>query len=381
MSDGRYMNILMIDDRVPFPYLGAGYPRALKILETLDSLGHTVTFVPCVFSDTTVDASRGLPASCYYKALAGPAQISSFVAGNAGRYDALWVSRPHNMAMLQSHIPAGHQVWRDYPLVVYDAEAIFSLRSELMAHYLPDYAPRQSLEGELRLAAVADVVSVVNRKEGAYFEKQGKPTVVLSARYSALFDPPVFEETRGFLFVGSLRDFPGPNTDALIWFCRRVAPLLRAELGTEFYVDVVGMTDNHDFSPILEPDVRLLGMIPDLEPTYLSHRVFIAPHRFAAGIAAKILEAASHGVPVVASTLLAEQLEWRNDQELFSAATNDAQAFAKACLACYRDETAWRRLQGGARERLVRNFSPDSFTRAIETVLAARRPHVVSGGA
>lgn len=363
----------MLDDRVPVPHLGAGYPRAADILHVLDQLGHTVTFVPCIVTDAAEVAEKGLPASCRYQPLPGREDIAAFVAGNASRFHALWVSRPHNMAMLQNILAPDQPAWRDYPLVIYDAEAIFSLRSELMARYLPKYAPKHSLEGELQLAAVADVVSVVNSREGVFFEQRGRPTVVLSSCYSSIAGPAEWEQTRGFLFVGSLRDFPGPNCDALIWFCRRVAPMLREELGDEFFLDVVGMTGNHDYSPIVEPDIRLCGMIPELRQTYLDHRVFIAPHRFAAGIAAKILEATSHGVPVVASTLLAEQLDWRNGREIFSAATNNAEAFARACLTCYRDAEAWQQVQAGARKSLDRNFSRGRFVTAIEALLAVQR--------
>jgi len=56
------------------------------------------------------------------------------------------------------------------------------------------------------------------------------------------------------------------------------------------------------------PRVTLRGPVTDLTPLYDSHRVFVAPTRFAAGVPYKVHEAASFGLPVVATDLLRRQL-------------------------------------------------------------------------
>jgi hypothetical protein len=43
MNDKR---ILFIEDRIPYIFLGAGFPRSNKILSVLANLGHKVTFYP-----------------------------------------------------------------------------------------------------------------------------------------------------------------------------------------------------------------------------------------------------------------------------------------------------------------------------------------------
>lgn len=42
------MQILLIDDRVPDPNFGAGFPRAYRLLLTLRELGHKIIFIPTV---------------------------------------------------------------------------------------------------------------------------------------------------------------------------------------------------------------------------------------------------------------------------------------------------------------------------------------------
>ena len=40
------MQILLIDDRIPDPQFGAGFPRAYRCLLSLYQLGHTIHFFP-----------------------------------------------------------------------------------------------------------------------------------------------------------------------------------------------------------------------------------------------------------------------------------------------------------------------------------------------
>ena len=364
----------MLDDRAPHPYLGAGYPRAYDILRLLDKLGHDVVFIPCVTGESADSAARAIPSRFGYRAEDWThAAIARFVESRARDFDVLWVSRPHNMAMLQRYLPSRHPVWEAYSLVVYDAEAIFSLRAALKQRFYPDERPALTLEGELRLARVADVVAVVSRAEGGYFEERGNRTVVLGSCYSRVPAPPCFEQTRGFLFVGALRGRDSPNADAIAWFCQSVAPLLRSTLGAEFHLDVAGLMEGVALASPVGADIRFLGMVPDLSEAYARHRVFVAPHRFAAGIPIKILEAAANGLPVVATALLAGQLTWRHGREIFSAQTDNAEAFAQACLAAYSDARAWQRVQAGALQRIESDYAEGALCAAIAGVLATRR--------
>src|SRR5690606_37067403 len=48
MRPARAGRVLVVDDRVPYPALGAGYPRARRILCELAEAGWAVTFYPMV---------------------------------------------------------------------------------------------------------------------------------------------------------------------------------------------------------------------------------------------------------------------------------------------------------------------------------------------
>jgi len=84
-----------------------------------------------------------------------------------------------------------------------------------------------------------------------------------------------------------------------------------------------------------------------------------------------VFEAASYGVPVVATELLCRQLGWEREQEILSADANDPKAFAACVLALYRNEALWQTIRDGALHRLEQENGRTHFTRAVANFLAA----------
>ena len=363
------MRILMLDDRAPHPWLGAGYPRAHQVIETLCDLGHKLWLLPCVFKETQREARKSLPEACKYIPQNSGKAIIHYVEQHAHRFDAIWISRPHNMALLSRYLPDHHPVWQQYPLVIYDAEAIFALRSEKTRQYYPDFPPGRTLPAELSLADVANAVVVVNEQEGHYFKRRGNKTFKVAATCSSRATDTAFSERQGFLFVGSLRAHPEPNSDAITWFCQEVLPLIREKLGDQTLVSVAGDVSPDIRERLQAEDVRVLGRVEDLSAAYRDHRVFIAPHRFAAGVPHKILEATEFGIPCVSTLLLAEQLDWQDGVQTRAAETGSARAFADACLELYQDEAIWTAVRGNAINAVREEYSVEAFRSALTAVL------------
>jgi glycosyltransferase involved in cell wall biosynthesis len=117
------------------------------------------------------------------------------------------------------------------------------------------------------------------------------------------------------------------------------------------------------------PGVEILGAVPELGDLYDAARVFVAPTRFSAGVPLKVYEAASRGVPVVATELLATQLGWEPDQELVVSAAEPA-AFAAAVARLYTDEALWRLVREAALARVQRECSEAVFAASVERALA-----------
>ncbi|QSR84392.1 glycosyltransferase [Methylacidimicrobium sp. B4] len=370
------VRLLYVDDRVPRPELGAGYPRANAIVRELVGWGAQVTLFPMsgAWEDweeiywnlpREVEVLRGMDASV----------LQSHLEARAGAYDLAWISRPYNMARLSAidgrkRLLAGSRL-------VYDAEAVFALREIRQAEIVqgravPGAEERRRIGQEIAWARSADRVVAVSEEEAQEFRRRGIDQVRVIGH--ALPPAPTrasFAERKDFLLVGAVRDWQGPNGDALLWFAQKVFPKVREGLAAAppRLVVVGDGSDSPELLRRLGPGTVGIGTVADLTPYYERARVFVAPTRFAAGIPMKAHEAAARGVPMVASSLIAHQLGWRTGEELLSAPVEDEEAFAAACRNLYTDPLLWERVRAGALASVTRDCDPKRFREAIQALL------------
>ncbi|MGC8468487.1 MAG: glycosyltransferase family 4 protein, partial [Acetobacteraceae bacterium] len=179
-----------------------------------------------------------------------------------------------------------------------------------------------------------------------------------------------FAQRQGMLFLGAIHAADSPNLDALGWFLDAVLPRLAEEMEAVPELTVAGYTaagiDLGRFAG--RPGVRLVGEVAETGPLYARARIFVAPTRFAAGTPYKLHEAAAFGLPIVATALLAEQMGWRDGEELLAAPAGDAAGMARRIAQLYRDPIIWNRLRAAALSRIARENAPLDFARAVETV-------------
>lgn len=174
-------------------------------------------------------------------------------------------------------------------------------------------------------------------------------------------------DRHGLLFVGALKDEDSPNVDSLLWFHREVLPLIRARLGRAADVMVAGRNDAPSIRALRGQGLTLLGRVPDLTDLYDKARVFIAPTRYAGGIPHKIHEAAAHGLPVVATPLLAEQLGWRDGDDLLVGGTPEA--FAEQIVRLSTDDALWETVRANALRRIETECDPAAFRARVRAIL------------
>lgn len=365
---GSAPRILVLDDRVPIPNLGAGFPRAARILTEIGRAGWSCTFYPMGVPHISCEkAYQVIPPTTELSLGAPFVPLTGFLRTRVNCFDTVLVSRPHNMVQFRKAV-AQVPGWGDVP-VLYDAEAIFATRDAALARLGNTvFDSQKALADELALAKGVRTVFSVTQSEAEIFRDNGQKDVRVLGH--ALSPRPVGggpEGRRNMLFVGALDNDNSPNTDSLAWFVRDIMPRIDAQIGTGWSLDVVGRAGAHSLQDLAGERVRILGMIQDLDPLYARARLFIAPTRYAAGIPMKVHEAASVGLPAVVTDILARQLGWTHGQTLLSAACADS--FATCCALLYHDDALWARLRAEGLAAIRRDCAPATFSDTLRRAL------------
>jgi glycosyltransferase involved in cell wall biosynthesis len=230
-----------------------------------------------------------------------------------------------------------------------------------------------ALAQEFANVGVCRAVSAVNAAEADLLRAANLPNVTVIGTMR-MADPtePGFEARDGLLFVAGIHETDSPNLDALRWYAEAIGPALAELLPEPPVLTVAGhISARVDLAEFADnPHLRLIGPVDELRSLYARHRLFIAPTRYAAGTPYKLYEAASYGLPAVATDLLVRQLGWSGHREIVAAPRDDAAAFAAAIAKLYHSETRWRALRKAALARVERENNPSGFTAEIRAMLA-----------
>ena len=256
--------------------------------------------------------------------------------------------------------------------VILDTEAISAIRdwnrvSATSGQETFDLVSRA--EKELADASFCSTVIAVSETEAKLLRSLGHEHV---ATLGHVLDPRTtmrdFAARAGMLFVGAMHTADSPNYNSLCWFADDVLPRIEPHLGWETRLTIVGfVAPDINFARLRgHPRITVRGSVADLEPLLNSHRIAVAPTRFAAGLPYKLHEAASYGVPSVTTTLLAEQLGWENGTELLATDPSDAEGFAHHCVELYRSEELWTR---------VREFGDQATRDRVRPIALCREDH------
>jgi glycosyltransferase involved in cell wall biosynthesis len=262
---------------------------------------------------------------------------------------------------------------------VLDTEAIAAVRWAEKAALAGELAPDldAAIRQEFANADVCDKIVAVNAVEAQMLRDQGFHDVTVIGHMRALHPTPrPFEKRAGLLFVGAMHQPDSPNYDSLCWFVDAVLPLIERALRWETRLTVVGYTAPGVMLDRFKdhPRVTLRGALAETEPLYDSHRVFVAPTRIAAGTPYKVHEAASFGLPVVATEVLRRQLDWNDGTDLLVAPSNDPALFAQQVVRLYRNAELWQALRDAALEKLRKENDAAGYAAAVEAVLGPANP-------
>ena len=359
----RRKAILVIDHYVPTHDKDAGSFVMLRILMTLKRLGYRVVFWP--------DNLYRLPGytdelqQAGIEVVYGVASFEDLLAERSRFLDGILI---HRSVMAAKYL---EKIRRDGPPVFYVCADLEHLREERRAAVDGGSCSRARAlyERELEIlgrVARAAIHSPVEREHLAA-ALPGKPICVLPlpVRPGAAGGPD-FGERQGLLFVGSTHP---PNVDAVQHYAGRLAPLIARRL-PGVALTVVGEA-SRAFTELggepLNGRIRLAGFVPAIEEYYRSSRVFVAPLRYGAGVKGKILEAMSHGLPVVTTSIGAEGIPIVPGVDALVA--DDEEGFADAVARLYGCRETWAAVRARGRALIDEHYSDRAFETALKELI------------
>jgi GT2 family glycosyltransferase/glycosyltransferase involved in cell wall biosynthesis len=337
---GRPKRILIVDDRMPEPALGAGFGRMLDGLVELASQGYAVSIFALAGATRPVDQLVD----------AGVGVVEGDLAAHLSRpeidYEAVIISRPNNY---EEFAPTVRQL-QPQALVVYDCEALFWRRLVRQARLADSPEKARAIEAraaemkrlEDRIATEADAIVTVSSVEAAIIaEVAGHAPIhrILPAEPCIPFTERPFGVRCDIGYVAGWQAGPAsPNADGLFWFVREVLPNVKAAVPW-VRVRVTGSNVPAAILALADTNVQFEGEVADLASFYGGLRVAISPDLFGAGVKLKTVQALQYGVPIVATTIGAEGIETGDLPAI--AVADDPAEFANRVLAFLMDPAAW----------------------------------------
>jgi len=363
----NFPNILVIDDRVPYPSLGAGYPRCSNLLFELSKMDLNISFYPLLFpTEQWDDVYKTLPNTIEVILDSGNDELQPFLEARKEFYQYVVVSRVHNMEFFNHCLSLDPDLLGDAK-IIYDAEAVSApreiLRMEFLGEAMSTEDQAELIDKELQQSKLAEKIVAVSNNEAGIFKRHGySNTVVLGHTIASKPGSNGFMQRSGLLFVGALRDEGSPNVDSLLWFLINVFPILEQAI-PGIRLNVVGDNSAPSLATIGKDNINFTGRLDSIEEMYNASRVFIAPTRFAAGIPHKIHEAAAKGLPCVTTALLAQQLGWKDTKELLVGDTPEA--YAAACIKLYQDKKLWQDIRDAGLAAIIEDCSQETFRKNL----------------
>lgn len=349
------MRILIVDDRVPDPHFGAGFPRAYRLLISLIQLGHQVDFFPTI-KQTIKDLD--LPMLKNF----GVNVVDDIEKLKGENVDVSIISRPHNV---HYYLPI---VKKTFPEIktIYDTEALWYRRYDLQLSItgkLPGWAYRYD---ELNMARNVDYCWVVNAEEKGILHENGVKNVkILGHAIEPNYKGLSFEERKDVLVVGGILEEDSSNEDALWWYLENAWE--KSEIALKCNLNVTGKSHSQRLKNCKLIGLNLMGHINDLTSLYQSQRIFVTTTRFATGIPWKIHEAMANGIPCVVSKLLANQLGVTDGKEAL--VCNDPDEAVKKTVELYTNANLWSSIREEGFNLVKRDCDIEKFKNIIQATL------------
>jgi glycosyltransferase involved in cell wall biosynthesis len=171
------------------------------------------------------------------------------------------------------------------------------------------------------------------------------------------FQPKPEEESENpsICFWGRM-DFE-PNVDAMVWFCRKIWPVLLNDF-PEAVMTITGANPTPAVNELgLDQNVRVTGEVDDIRPFAWHSQVVVMPIRTGGGIKNKLLEACAIGKPIITSQTAVAGLEISDESSQPWIVARNKEDWINAIKLLWKNPEMRLQLGRAARDYALRNHS------------------------
>lgn len=157
------------------------------------------------------------------------------------------------------------------------------------------------------------------------------------------------------------------NENAAVFFIQKVLPyIVEKKPNTKFLIIGGGVTEK--LKNIQNDNVIFTGRVEDVRTYLQSSKIFVAPLLFGSGIKTKILEAMASGIPVVTTSIGAENIHAIVDKEWI--VEDNLQNMASKILALMDNEKRCCEMGKNGQEYVKRNWTWNVAKEAFATIIS-----------
>ena len=144
------------------------------------------------------------------------------------------------------------------------------------------------------------------------------------------------------------------NEQAVTHFIHDILPLIRKKVPDVKFL-VIGGGASEELKMLTSEFVHFTGRVEDVRESLQQCRVFVCPLTFGSGIKTKVLEAMSYEMPIVTTTIGAENIEANNERDWIVA--DDNKEFSDAVVRLMSDYEMAKEMSENGRRFVKENFS------------------------
>jgi glycosyltransferase involved in cell wall biosynthesis len=225
---------------------------------------------------------------------------------------------------------------------------------------------------ERKYVSLADHVLAVSENDRDFFRRytsKDRMSVIPTGVDIGYFTPDRgSEEAESIVFTGSM-DWMA-NEDGIVFFIEKILPLVRMRF-PKAKLWIVGRRPSATLKAIAarQTGIEVTGTVDDIRPYMKRGSVYVVPLLVGGGTRIKIFEAMAAGKAVVSTTIGAEGLPVRHNENILLA--DDPISFANSVVQLLSDHARRTRMGDAARELVAQNYSWRAVGQSLSEVLKA----------